>query len=114
VEDDPIQIMMYEAEFCNHGYETFSAKDRKRALLLAAKVKPDLIFLDLILGNDNGLRVLEKIRSNSDLKKIGVVIFSNYFKKGLEAECKRAGALDFLLKTEFLPKELAHKVKEYL
>jgi DNA-binding response OmpR family regulator len=64
VEDDPTQSMMYELEFNNHGYQVVIAENGAKALKLAAKEQPDIIFLDMILGDMSGLELLKRLKAD--------------------------------------------------
>lgn len=114
VEDDPYQIMMYEIELKNLGYKTLAAKNKEEGLRLAREEKPGIILLDLLLGGDNGVELLKELKKEEETKNIKVVILTNFTKKGLEEECRELGALDFLIKSKYLPKEIAQKAKNYL
>lgn len=114
VEDDPTQATMYEVAFAGAGYRVLIAENGKKGTELAKKEMPDLVLLDMLLGDMGGLEVLKKIKADEETKKIKVVILSNLNKEELKAECEQAGALDFLVKMQFLPKELVVKIGEYL
>ncbi len=113
IEDDPAQIMMYQEQFLNADYNVLTASNEKDALIQAEK-KPDLIFLDLLLGNSDGIEILKKIRDNSKIKNLKVVILTNFQKNGLKMQALKLGALDYLVKSSMVPKELADKIKKYL
>lgn len=114
VEDDPMQVAMYEVELSNHGWQVSSAKNGQTALEMIKKELPDLVLLDLLLPDLDGKEVLKQIKSNPFSKDLKVMILSNYKKAGLAEECKALGALDFWLKSNYLPKEIAEKVGEIL
>lgn len=113
VEDDPAQTMMYEAELSSKGYNILTAKNEEEALAQVAK-KPDLVFLDLLLGNSDGAQILAKIRKNPKTKSQKVVILSNFQKNSLKTKCMDLGALDFLVKSSLVPREIAEKVEDYI
>jgi len=89
----------------------FGGKD---GIKIALKEKPDLILLDLLLGDINGLEVLKTIKKNKDTKETKILILSNYNKKGLEDECKKLGAISYLTKSDFIPKEIVKIAEKYL
>lgn len=114
VEDDPTQSMMYELEFTNHGYLVVIAENGAKALKLAAKEQPDIIFLDMILGDMSGLELLKKLKADPVTKKIKTVVLSNLQKKEIIDEAKALGALDFLVKMHFFPKDVVLRSEKYL
>ena len=114
IEDDEVQVMMYNVEFSNFGYDLLVANNGKDGVEIAKKEKPDLIFLDLLLGNSSGVDVLKKIKANKENKDTKVLVMTNLTKKGLENECKELGALDFLIKSKFVPREIVEIAMAYL
>lgn len=114
VEDDPTQAMMYQTAFNGAGYRALVAATGRQGIELAKKEKPDLIFLDVLLGDLNGTEVLKELKADPATKELKAVMLSNLNKEELKAECRRLGALDFLLKMQFLPKEIIAKIEEYL
>ena len=72
----------------------------------------DLVLLDVLMPKKGGFEVLEEMQADPRLKKIPVIIISN---SGQPVEISRAlemGARDYLVKTQFDPKEVIEKVKK--
>lgn len=78
------------------------------------KNKPDLILLDMILPNMNGIEVLKKIRAFENTKNIRVFILSNYTDKELEKKGLLLKSESYLMKTECPPSKLAELLKKEL
>lgn len=114
VEDDPDQIKMYGDSLEREGYKVIAARNNKDGFALTKKDKPDLVFLDLLLGGESGLEFLKELKKEKETKNIKVVVFSNYYRTGIDKECKSLGALDYILKDNFIPSQIAKKVKDYL
>jgi two-component system response regulator (stage 0 sporulation protein F) len=62
VDDDRSIQLLYEDALTEEGYEVITAGDRSRVLGLIEKKRPDLIVLDIGLGDYNGLHLLQAIR----------------------------------------------------
>ncbi len=58
------------------GYDTFEANNGEDCLKLAVEHKPDLILLDVVLPDIDGLEVCRRIKSNTETKNIYVVLVS--------------------------------------
>lgn len=77
---------------------------------IAAEVereKPDAIFMDVHLGEQSGMKVLEAIRRNQDTANVRVVMTSGL---NMADECLQLGANAFLQKP-FMPDELISVLK---
>lgn len=113
IEDDPAQLMMYETQAKNKGYEVITAQNKEEALEAIQK-KPDLVFLDILLGNSNGTEILKRIKENSKTKKLRVVILTNFQTRGLRNKCEKMGVVDYVIKSGFVPKEIVDRIEKYL
>jgi CheY-like chemotaxis protein len=69
--------------------------------------KPDAIFMDVHLGEQSGMQVLEAIRKNPETAGVRVVMTSGL---NMEKECLNLGANAFLQKP-FMPDELIDVLK---
>jgi len=91
-------------------------KIRERIKELAGgKTKvPDLLLLDLILPECNGIDILRELKSNDATKNIPVFILTNYGSKDLQKIGVKLNSEQFLIKTEITPTQLAETVKKRL
>ena len=62
VDDVPENVRLLEAVLEPHGYEVVSATDGHRALELAESAKPDLVLLDVMMPQPDGLAVCRRLR----------------------------------------------------
>ena len=76
VEDDADVRLGYQILLKAHNYDTFFAADSLAAVTEARKHKPDLIILDLGLPAGDGFLVLERLRTNTYLALIPVIVVS--------------------------------------
>lgn len=83
------------------------ATDVKEAHQIISETKPQLVFLDIVLGNHTAFELLEKY----DRPQFETIFTSAYGHFALQAI--RAGAFDYLLKP-VLPKQLANAVNRFL
>jgi DNA-binding NtrC family response regulator len=114
IEDDPIQVMVMGSKFKLEGFNYFSASNGKEALNLAAKESPDIVLLDVLLGGENGLDVLENHRKNKKIKNIPVIIFTNYLERDSVKRAEELGAIDFIIKAGVTPKKMVEIVNNCL
>lgn len=75
--DDEVNVRkLYSEELRNEGYETVSASCVKDALASVEKDNPDLIILDIKLGDESGIDALMEIVK--DRKHLPVILNSAY------------------------------------
>jgi len=114
IEDEPDHIAIYETKLNDEGFLFVSAPDKKTSLGLIEQEKPDLILLDLLLVNENGLEILEKLKADEKTKDIPVVVFTNYDEKEYREKAMALGAIDFVAKTSVTPDEMVEKIRKIL
>lgn len=75
--DDEINVRkLYGEELRNEGYHTVSASTVKEALEMVEKEAPDLVILDVKLGEESGIDALMKIAKQR--KRLPVILNSAY------------------------------------
>lgn len=114
IEDDPFLGEMYAAKFTEDGFETEVAMDGKAGLVKIKESKPDLVLLDIVLPKMDGFEILKKIKGNSELKKIPVVLLTNLGQKAEVEKGLSLGADEYIIKAHFTPTAVVAKVKEML
>jgi two-component system alkaline phosphatase synthesis response regulator PhoP len=90
------------------------AKDKIKELASDKGKKPDLILLDLILPECNGVEILEILKNTKQTKDIPVIILTNYTSDEIKERGIKMGTKDYLTKTEVTPTKLVEIVKEKL
>ncbi len=113
VDDDPNIIRSLTFVLGKGGYNTSSATNGEEALAKVRELKPDLIFLDIMMPKKNGYEVCQEIRSAPDLNGIYIIMLSA---KGQEADKTKGlslGANEFMTKP-FSPAGVVNRVKELL
>lgn len=98
VEDDNDVRLGYQVLLRAHGYATRFAADTIMALSQARTQKPDMILLDLGLPAGDGFMVLDRLRANTNLSVIPVVVVSAREHRVNEDRALRAGAVAYLQK----------------
>lgn len=84
------------------GFETVTLETNADVTQAVLREKPDILFMDVHLGQRSGIEAVESIRKNSQLSDLRVVMTSGF---NVKDECLRRGANDFLLKP-FMPDDL--------
>ncbi len=109
VDDEKSIQMLYADELTKEGYEVISSGDGSRLLELIEQETPDLIVLDIRLGEFSGLDLLQDIRNtNYDLPVILCTAYSTF-----KYDIKSIAADYYVDKSSDLD-ELKHKIKTAL
>jgi CheY-like chemotaxis protein len=74
VEDDPSVRGLLQTLLTAEGYEVGTASDGLAGLVKASAQHPSLILLDLMMPDLGGIRVLEEMRGDPELRDIPVVV----------------------------------------
>ena len=98
VDDNADTRLLLSARLKAHHYHTVFAADALQAISVALKEQPDAILLDLGLPGGNGLMVLQRLKSNTSLNGIPVIIVTAEDPLVAEARTIEAGADAFLQK----------------
>jgi len=114
VEDDSYLSQAYRYFLEQSGYIVLTAMDGESALKTISLKKPDLVLLDLVMPVMNGFEVLEEIKGSSVFRHIPVIVISNLGQESEIRMCKKLGATDYLIKSNFSMKEVIHKIQHHL
>lgn len=114
VEDDPLMSRMYQKIFKFEGYQVDIAGDGEEGLVKVKQGKPSLILLDIMMPKMNGMQVLERLKSDPMTKSIPVVVLTNLAGQQDAEKALSLGAVKYIVKSEYEPKQVANMVKEIL
>jgi len=114
IEDDVFIMDMYETKFKMAGFEVLRAENGDKGIKVARKEKPDLIVLDIVMPQMDGLEVLKVAKGDLELKDIPVVLLTNLGQRENIEEGLKLGADDYIIKAHFTPDEVVGKVKKVL
>jgi len=76
IDDDPAFLDIMARTMRREGYSVHTAHDAETGFTLLQKVKPQVITLDLLLPDQHGWFLFEKIKEDPELKDIPVIIIS--------------------------------------
>lgn len=116
----PNQVMLVDDDFTTtqllkillemDGYIVRIVPNGKKVVTEAKANRPDVVIMDVHLGDANGIEVLRDIRADDELTYLPVIMSSGM---DLEDQCKDAGATAFVLKP-FPPDQLSTVIQKAL
>lgn len=116
VEDEQLLLDLYVEILREEGYRVDSASDGKEGYVAMRRGGYDLILLDVILPQIDGLEVLRMIKQGKppDEPNKKVVLLTNLSKDKTIAQSIDLGVDDCLIKSDLNPGEFIEKVAKYL
>jgi|TARA_B110000459_G_C16615967_1_gene498876 two-component system alkaline phosphatase synthesis response regulator PhoP len=112
--DDEIDILDFLSyNLNNEGYEVRVAKNGQEGVNIAKEFLPDLILLDMMMPEMDGVETCEKIRSLDSTKEIAIAFLTARGEDYSQIAGFEAGADDYILKP-IKPKVLMSRVKALL
>ena len=92
VEDNPNNMKLISMVLNRHGYETIGAVTGEEGVEKAGAEKPDMILMDIMLPDIDGLETTRRIRKIESMQKIPIIAITSYAMAGdrekiLEAGC---------------------------
>ena len=98
VEDNELNMKLFNDLLEAHGYETLQTKDGFKALEMAREHTPDLILMDIQLPEVSGLEVTKWLKDDDTLAAIPVVAVTAFAMKGDEERIREGGCEAYLSK----------------
>lgn len=114
VEDDNAISQILLDTLTKEGYVALQARDGIEGFKAVVESQPDLILLDILMPNMDGMTMLKKIREKESSKKIPVIILTNLETLDSLNKALGHGAYDYLVKSDWKLEDVMKKVKQRL
>ncbi|NIO09001.1 MAG: response regulator [Deltaproteobacteria bacterium] len=112
--EDNLDIIDYLKDLLhNLEYVSIVATDGKQAVDMASEQLPDLILMDVVLPEMNGLEAARRIRQRPESQSIPIIAVTARVQPQAREQCLQSGCNDYLAKP-FTPKELVSRIEKYL
>ena len=92
VDDDPLILQMNGDILRFHGYTVLPALDGQSALDLAARERPALVLLDIMMPGMDGFEVCRRLKADAELKSIPIIVLTAMTDPKLNVRAFDAGA----------------------
>ena len=113
VEDNLDVIYVLRRQVANLGYDTLVATNGREAVEMAATHLPDLIIMDIMLPEMDGLEATRLIRGNPKTNPIPILAATARVTMKDRDECLQNGCDDYMPKP-FTPAQLASNIEKLL
>jgi DNA-binding response OmpR family regulator len=113
VDDSKTIRMIVKKAFKQYDCELFEAENGVEGLAMAAKEKPGLIVLDITMPVMNGIEMLEKLKTEPELKDIPVIMLTAESGKDNVMQIVKMGVKDYMVKP-FKGEDLLARVEKIM
>lgn len=96
VDDDVLYAQTLQRSLARRGVALRIAHDAATALILAREQRPDFVLLDLKLGHESGLSLIEPLRAEG--ADIRIILMTGYASVATAVDAIKRGADDYLAK----------------
>jgi DNA-binding response OmpR family regulator len=113
VDDQPININLLERKLQRENMDVITAANGKECLEAIVRVTPDLILLDVMMPEMDGIETCERLKKNPETNSIPIIFITARSSKEGKLEGLNVGAVDYITKPIDLDETLA-RVKTQL
>ena len=98
VDDSPTEVHVIRKALEKVGYQTAAAADGAEGIRLAKSMKPDLIFMDIVMPGVNGFQATHTLANDPETRRIPVIMVTSKSQETDRIWGMRQGAVDYLVK----------------
>ncbi len=113
IEDDADLFTLIKYNLEKEGFTVAGAKTGSAALDLCRRERPDLLLLDIMLPDSDGLEICRKVRSHADLAHLPLIFLTARASETDRVVGLELGANDYVVKPFFI-RELIARIKAQL
>jgi two-component system cell cycle response regulator DivK len=103
VEDNELNMKLFNDLLDAHGYRTLQTRNGMEALAIARQHRPDLILMDIQLPEVSGLEVTKWLKEDDELREIPVIAVTAFAMKGDEERIREGGCEAYISKPISIP-----------
>jgi two-component system, cell cycle response regulator DivK len=98
VEDNELNMKLFNDLLEAHGYRVLQTRDGLSALEIARQHMPDLILMDIQLPEVSGIEVTKWLKEDDSLRRIPVIAVTAFAMKGDEEKIREGGCEAYISK----------------
>lgn len=107
VDDQPVNITLMQKKLEREGMKVLAARSGRECLALVAEDKPDLILLDIMMPEMDGMQVCAALKAEEETRTIPVIFLTAKNSKEGMLEGLAVGAVDYITKPVDLDETVA-------
>jgi CheY-like chemotaxis protein/HPt (histidine-containing phosphotransfer) domain-containing protein len=114
IEDDRFIADVYQAKLRAEGFLVDTASNGRSGLKQFDLNQPNLVLVDLMLPEINGVEVIRSMRARAGNRELPILVFSNAYLGGMVQQAWEAGASQVLTKANCRPGQVVQAVNDAL
>ncbi|MEX1997090.1 MAG: response regulator [Candidatus Andersenbacteria bacterium] len=114
IEDELPLVRVLAEELRDHGFTVSTASNGREGLHIALTEHPDLILVDIVMPEMDGITMLKKLRKNSWGSKVPVIILTNISDAAKIDESFDSGVHDYIVKADWELEDIVRKARARL
>lgn len=115
VEDETSLLRAIAGKLSREGFHTLEAKNGEEGLRIALEKHPDLILLDIVMPEMDGMTMMRNLRDKDEWgKKVPIIFLTNLSADAQVEQSVKNGGYEYLMKTDWTLEQVVAKVKATL
>src|SRR6266513_2833433 len=114
VEDSPVAREVVMKILQREGYEVLGACNGVEAMDLLQSTTPDLMLLDVMMPEKDGITLLQELRDEPQYKELPVILLTALSDETRMKRARELGVCEYLVKTRFSYDELVDQVGKHV
>jgi diguanylate cyclase (GGDEF)-like protein len=112
-DDNPTNVLLLQRALSKHGYRVLTADNGQAALELARQARPDLLLLDVMMPQHDGLEVCRLLKSDPETAPIPIIFVTARVDSDEVVRALTMGGSDYITKP-FILKEVLARIAVHL
>ena len=98
VDDSPTEVFVMQKALEKHGFKTAAAENGEEGVRKAKAMKPDLIFMDIVMPGMNGYQATRALANDPKTRAIPIIMVTSKGQQTDRIWGLRQGAVDYMVK----------------
>ena len=98
IDDSPAEVVRFESILHANNFVTTAVNTGEEGIEVAARLKPDIILMDVVMGGMNGFQATRKITSQEATQHIPIIMVTTKDQTTDRVWAQRQGAKGYLTK----------------
>jgi len=114
IEDEDFIRDLYKRQLDLAGFETDTAANGKDGMAALTQKDYELILLDIMLPDTNGLEILKFVKADEKLKNILIILLTNLGQDAIIEQAFKLGVEGYLIKASLTPNQIVQEIRNII